>query len=223
MIEFPDKVSCVIFTPGCNLRCLFCHNKEFVLPDLIKNNNNSLISENAFFSFLEKRKWLLDWVSICGWEPALQKDLSLFCKKIKDIWFSVKLDTNGRYPKVIKDLLEKKLIDYIAMDIKNPFSKYEAITDVKENINTYIESIKIIMNSSIDYEFRTTVIKWVHSDEDIEDIVKNISWAKKYYLQNFSSGNTLKKDFDWKSFNSKDLEKFKKIAEKYVEKVGIRK
>lgn len=223
MIEFPDKVSCVIFTPWCNLRCLFCHNPEFVLPELIKNNIESLISEDAFFKFLEKRKWLLDWVSICGWEPTLQKDLPWFCKKLKGMWFAVKLDTNWRYPEVIKDLLEKKLIDYIAMDIKNPFSKYEAITWVKEDTKKYLESIKIILSSGINYEFRTTVIKWVHDIEDIEDIVEIISWAKNYYLQNFRTWNTLKKDFEWKSFSKLELEEFKKIAEKYISKVGIRK
>jgi pyruvate formate lyase activating enzyme len=222
MIEFPGKVSCVIFTPGCNLRCLFCHNPEFVLPELIKNNIESLISEDAFFTFLEKRKWLLDWVSICGWEPTLQKDLPFFCKKIKDMWFSVKLDTNWRHPKVIRDLLERKLIDYIAMDIKNPFSKYEFITWVKEDTNKYLESIEIIMNSDVNYEFRTTVIKWIHTNDDIEEIVRLIKWAKNYYLQNFRSGNTLKKDFEWKPFNVSELKEFKKIGKKYIEKVDFR-
>lgn len=220
MIDYPNKVSCIIFTPWCNLRCGFCHNSEFVLPKLIKNN--TIIREDDLFSFLSSRKWLLDWVSICGWEPTLQKDLALFCKKIKDLWFAVKLDTNWIKPEVIKELIEKKLVDYIAMDIKNPLDNYYSITWVKEQTDNYQKSINIIKNSQVDYEFRTTVIKWIHKEEDIEDIAKFINWTKAYYLQNYRPWDTLQKDFNWQSFTSWELTKLKQIAEKYISNVDIR-
>ena len=222
LIDFPGKIACVIFTPGCNFRCAFCHNPEFVLPEKLKDIMGNLISEKSFFSFLEKRKWLLDWVSICWWEPSLQKDLALFCMKIKNMWYAVKLDTNGQNPKVIKELIDKNLIDYIAMDIKNPPWKFGEIAWVELDEKPYLESIKILLNSNIDYEFRTTVIKWIHTESDIEKISKYILWAKKYFIQNFQKWRTLKEDFSWEWFSSTELEKFLNIASKYIDNVEIR-
>ncbi len=222
LIDFPGKIACVIFTPGCNFRCAFCHNPEFVLPEKLKDIMGNLISEKSFFSFLEKRKWLLDWVSICWWEPSLQKDLVLFCMKIKNMWYAVKLDTNGQNPKVIKELIDKNLIDYIAMDIKNPPWKFGEIAWVELDEKPYLESIKILLNSNIDYEFRTTVIKWIHTESDIEKISKYILWAKKYFIQNFQKWRTLKEDFSWEWFSSTELEKFLNIASKYIDNVEIR-
>ncbi len=222
LIDFPGKVSCIIFTPGCNFRCDFCHNPEFVLPEFLKKNLKSLIFEKAFLAFLEKRKGLLEWVSICWGEPTLQKDLYIFCKKIKDMWFLVKLDTNGRDPEVLQKLLDNNLLDYVAMDMKNPFWKLHEIVWVNESEEEYKKSVKILLNSKIAYEFRTTVIKWIHTEEDIENIAKNIEWAQNYFLQNYRSGNTLKKDFTWKSFQMQELEQLKNISKKYVRNIWIR-
>ena len=222
LIDFPGKVSCIIFTPGCNFRCDFCHNPEFVIPELLKKNLKSLIFEKAFLTFLKKRKGLLEWVSICGWEPTLQKDLYEFCKKVKNMWFLVKLDTNGRDPGILQKLLDDNLLNYVAMDMKNPFWKLNEISWVDASEDPYKQSVQILLHSNIDYEFRTTVIKWIHTEEDIENITQNIKWAKKYYLQNYRSGNTLKKDFNWKSFQSDELERFKKICKKYVKITWVR-
>ena len=222
LIDFPGKVSCIIFTPWCNFRCDFCHNPEFVLPELLKHNLKSLIFEKAFFSFLEKRKWLLEGVSICGWEPTLQKDLYEFCKKVKNMWFLVKLDTNGRDPEILQKLLDHNLLDYVAMDMKNPFWKLSEISWVEESEDPYKQSVKILLDSNIDYEFRTTVIKWIHTEEDIENIAKNIRWAQNYFFQNYRPGNTLKKDFHWKSFQLEELEQFRKVWEKYIKNIWIR-
>lgn len=222
MLDFPWKVACIIFTPWCNFRCPFCHNPEFVLPALIKNSISSLISEKSFFTFLEKRKWLLDWVTICWWEPTLQKDLVSFCEKIKQMWFAVKIDTNGRDPKMIKELLDKKVVDYIAMDIKHSPQKFSEIAKIKLDEKIYFESIDLIKNSWIDYEFRTTVVKWIHTENDIEELTSFISWAKKYCIQNYRSWNTLKQNFAWESFSKKELKEFKNIALKYIKKVEIR-
>lgn len=222
MIDFPGRTSCVIFTLGCNMRCSFCHNAEFVVPELYKDNLDKLISQKAILSFLEQRKWLLDGVSICWGEPTLQADLFNFCKIVKSMWFAVKLDTNGRDPVILQKLLQNDLVDYIAMDIKNPIWKFQELTCVDESDEKYLESIKIILNSHINYEFRTTVIKGFHNETSIENICKTISWAKNYYLQNYRSGKTLDPKFQWESFRIWELEKFKNIWNKHVNNCGIR-
>jgi len=222
LIDYPWQNCCIVFTPWCNFRCWFCHNSEFVLPEKLKQINKNIIPEKAIFNFLNKRKWLLTWVSICGWEPTIHKDLPNFCKKVKDMWFLVKLDTNGKSPKMIKELLDNKLVDYIAMDIKNEIWNFSKLAWVKLDEKPYLESIKIILNSNIDYEFRTTVTKWYHTTKIIENIAKYISSAKNYYLQNYKSWNTLNKDFKWESFSNKELIIFQNIAKKYIKKVWIR-
>lgn len=220
LLDYPGKVSCIIFTAGCNLRCQYCHNSEFVLPEKIKLIKD-FIPEEIFFNFLKTKIWLLDGVVICWWEPTLQKDLEAFCQKIKDMWFLVKLDTNWQNPDILKKLLEKNLLDYIAMDIKWDYDNLENLI-WKYDQQKYFESIKLIKNSDIDGEFRTTLIKNYHSLDDFETVVKQITGAKKYFLQNYKWGNTLQEDFDGKSFLSWELIDFKNIALQYVEKCTIR-
>jgi len=152
----------------------------------------------------------------------MQKDLVSFCEKVKSMWFLVKLDTNGRDPKILKELIDKNLVDYIAMDIKHEIWKFNLSAGIEIDEKPYIESINLLLNSSIDYEFRTTVIDGVHSLETIENISKSITWAKNYFLQNYSWWNTLDPKFDWKSFSPKKLEESKNIATKYVKNVWIR-
>lgn len=220
LLDYPGKVSCIIFTAGCNLRCQYCHNSEFVLPEKIKLIKD-FIPEEIFFNFLKTKIWLLDGVVICWGEPTLQKDLEPFCQKIKDMWFLVKLDTNWQNPDILKKLLEKNLLDYIAMDIKWDYENLENLI-WKYDQQKYFESIKLIKNSDIDSEFRTTLIKNYHSLDDFETVVKQITGAKKYFLQNYKWGNTLQEDFDGKSFLSWELIDFKNIALQYVEKCTIR-
>lgn len=220
LLDYPGKVATLLFTAWCNLRCKYCHNSEFVLPEKIKLIQD-FIPEETFFRFLETKIWLLDGVVICWGEPTLQKNLKEFCKKIKNMWFLVKLDTNGQNPKILQELLSEKLLDYIAMDIK---WNYESLQDLiwKYNKQNYLESIEIIKNSSIDYEFRTTLIKHYHKKEDFEKVVLQITWAKKYFLQNYRAGNTLEKEFYWESFTSNELLDFKNIAVKYIKDTKIR-
>nr|MDD3720097.1 anaerobic ribonucleoside-triphosphate reductase activating protein [Candidatus Gracilibacteria bacterium] len=222
LLDFPGETSCIVFTVGCNFRCSYCHNPEFVLPEMIKNTSKNLIPENIFFNFLEKRKNLLTGVSICGGEPTLQKDLYDFCKKVKDMGFKVKLDTNGRDFDIIKNLLDDNLLDYIAMDVKNPLEDYNEITKINDNIENYSKSIEIIMKSKVDYEFRTTVIKGFHTFESLKKIFKLITGAKKYYIQNFRNGDILDRNFEGISFSKAELLNLKEMALQFVKYVEIR-
>ncbi|MFA5917412.1 MAG: anaerobic ribonucleoside-triphosphate reductase activating protein [Candidatus Gracilibacteria bacterium] len=221
LLDYPGKVACIIFTTGCNLRCGFCYNSEFVLPEKIKEIKD-FIPEKIFFNFLKTKVGILDGVVICGGEPTINKDLYDFCKSIKELGFLVKLDTNGQNSKILKKLLDDKLVDYIAMDIKNSFGKYNLTTGVTEDLENYKESIEIIKNSDIDYEFRTTLVKGLHTKEDMLEIAKTLSGARKYFLQNFKGGKTLDKDFVGKSFIVDELRQFKKICLPSIENVFIR-
>ncbi|MCT4617726.1 MAG: anaerobic ribonucleoside-triphosphate reductase activating protein [Candidatus Gracilibacteria bacterium] len=224
LLDFPGKVATIIFTPGCNFRCRFCHNSEFVLPEKMKENKvfEDLISEKAFFNFLESRIGLLDGVVICGGEPTLQKDLYDFAKKIKQMGFLVKLDTNGRDPEIVQKLINDKIIDFVAMDMKMPFSRFTELIGIEEKVDNYKKTAEILLNSNIDYEFRTTVIKNYHDKETIEEIAKDIEGAKNYHLQNFIGGNTLEPDFDGATFSKPELKEFMEVAKPYVQKCTIR-
>jgi len=221
LLDFPDKVACILFTAWCNLRCKFCHNSDFVLPEKISQIKD-FIPKEIFFNFLRTKIWLLDGVVICWWEPTMQKDLEKFCQKIKDMGFLVKLDTNWQNPEILKKLIQNKLVDYIAMDIKWDYENLEDLLWIKYYKEKYFESIELIKNSGVDNEFRTTLIKNYHTLDDFEKVVKQIFGAKKYFLQNYKWSNTLEKNFAWESFLNSELIDFKNIANKFVEKCEIR-
>ena len=183
LLNYPDKVACTIFTSGCNLRCPFCHNSGLV------TNNYNEISFDSIYEYLKKRIGILDGVCITGGEPLIHADIKDYIKKIKDLGYLVKIDTNGCNPKLLKELIDLKLVDYIAMDIKNIYSKYDITSGVKVNIDNIKKSISIIENSGIDYEFRTTIVKEFHSTEDIKEILSYISSNSNYYIQNFKNSN----------------------------------
>ena len=178
LLDYPDKISAIVFTYGRNFRRGYCHN-----PELIVMKNEPAWTIAGFFEFLNTRKGKLDGVVVTGGEPCLQKGLIDFIKQIKDMGFLVKLDTNGTFPSVLKEVLP--FVDYIAMDIKAPLYKYKTITKVNIDTEKIKESINIIMNSGIDYEFRTTVVKSQLNMEDFEAIGELIKGAEKYYLQKF--------------------------------------
>ncbi|MDD3711856.1 MAG: anaerobic ribonucleoside-triphosphate reductase activating protein, partial [Patescibacteria group bacterium] len=162
LIDYSGKIACTVFLVGCNLRCPWCHSPEIVLPDLI--TKQPIMEKQDFFSFLDSRKGLLDGVVVCGGEPTINKDLPEFIGEIKERGFSVKLDTNGTNPSMIRSLLDKKLIDYIAMDLKAPIDKKSYSLAVGVDLDTLAisESVKLIKESGIDYEFRTTVVPGIH-------------------------------------------------------------
>lgn len=202
LLDYPNLVACIIFTQGCNFKCGFCHNSD-LLP-----NSTGVIEETEIFEYLNMRKKILDGVVISGGEPTIQKDLKEFIKKIKTFNLKVKLDTNGTNPKLIKELIEEKLVDYIAMDIKNNFDNYDKVIGTKTNIENIKKSIDIIKNSNIDHEFRTTIMKNYHNLENIKNICELIG-NSKYYLQNFKdSENVLDKSL--KSFTDQELKDLEK-------------
>jgi len=180
LLDFPSHTACCVFLGGCNFNCPFCYNSS-----LINDNLPAFISEEEFFDFLSKRKNKLDGVAITGGEPLLQKDIVEFIKKIKQYGFLVKLDTNGSFPEVLQYLIEEKLVDYVAMDIKNTLSKYEITVGKKVNLDNIKRSIQILLKNKVEYEFRTTVVKEFHNVDDFKIIGEMIKGASKYFLQSF--------------------------------------
>lgn len=180
LLDYPKHIAATIFTPGCNMRCPFCHNADIV------EGNLELINEEDVLEFLEKRKNILQGICITGGEPTLQKDLAAFIQKVKNMGYLIKLDTNGTNPHILKQLYTLGLLDYVAMDIKNTFEKY-TITAGTENLQPDLikESIFLIQNSQIPYEFRTTVVDEFHTEEDIRSICREINGACVYYLQSY--------------------------------------
>lgn len=218
MIDFPGKTCAIIFTVSCNFRCSYCHN-----PELIDGRGCEFIKEAEVLAFLEKRIGKLDAVSITGGEATMQKDLVSFMEKVKKMGFLIKLDTNGTNPKMLEEILDKKLVDYVAMDIKAPFDKYIDIVKMLVNIQSIKKSISLIMKKAFDYEFRTTIVKSQLSKEDFHKIGKSIKGAKKYFLQKFIPTKTIDKSFlTEKTYSDTEFEELKKIMDKYVDYCGIR-
>lgn len=211
LLDYPSKTACLIFTQGCNLKCPFCQNSA-----LLDTNHDGIIDENEVLAYLDKRKGIIDGICISGGEPLIQKDVEKFIKRVKEKGFQVKLDTNGSNPKKLKDLIDKKLIDYVAMDIKNDFTDYGKTAGIEKiNTNKIKESIKILESSDIEYEFRTTIVKELHDLKKIENICKYINRKSKYYLQNYRDSITvLQKGLT--GFSDKELQEIKeKLSKKY--------
>jgi len=218
LIDYPGKVSATIFTFGCNFRCKFCHNSDLVEPNLFFHE----IKIDEILKFLEKRKKVLDGVVITGGEPTIHTDLPNFIKKIKDMGYCVKLDTNGSNPKMLADLIEKKLVDYIAMDIKAPMGLYNEIARIDVDQQAIRQSVGILLEEKIDYEFRTTAYPKLNSEEFVM-IGSWIDGAKRFWIQQFRNTSTLDKTFQsLKPHSETKLEEIAEIMKKYVKEVGIR-
>ncbi|MBN1373888.1 anaerobic ribonucleoside-triphosphate reductase activating protein [Candidatus Dojkabacteria bacterium] len=217
LIDYPGEIACTIFTMGCNFRCPYCHNPELVTKT---KATPAKIKPSEILKFLKSRQNKLEGVVITGGEPTLQTDLPSFIKKIKSLGFKVKLDTNGTNFIMLNYLIKNNLLDYIAMDIKAPISKYRIVTDKVFNIK---ESIELIMNSPIPYEFRTTVVKELLSKSDLLELANEIKGAQKYVLQQFVSKTTLDPAFKKASSYSSDfLAKLAKDLKKIIKHVEIR-
>ena len=217
LLDFPGKTACTVFTGGCNFRCPFCHN------DLLVNmQDNAFYDESEIFEHLEKRKNVIDGVAVTGGEPLLQKDIERFLYEIKEKGFAVKLDTNGSFPEKLDGILQLGLADYVAMDIKNCPEKYGETVGVKNfDIKPIEESMALLRNSGVEYEFRTTVTGNFHTIEDIEKLAKWIEGTPKYFLQNFvDSGNLI--DESCYGVTREEMKKMLEAVKKYVPNAQLR-
>jgi pyruvate formate lyase activating enzyme len=220
LIDFPAKICCVIFTAGCNFACPYCHNPELVKPPF------ETINPEEIFVFLEKRKSLLDGLTITGGEPTLQNDLSEFCEKVKSFGFPIKIDTNGSRPKVIEFLIKNNLVDYIAMDIKSLPDKYAP--HIAKNVDpaNILESVRVIKKSGIPHEFRTTCVKPFVTAEIIHEIGRLTSRADLFVLQKASFKNTILHPAFFENidarFSDDEIDSFQKSVSSYVKKTIIR-
>ncbi len=218
LLDFPSKVACIVFTPGCNFKCPFCHNAALVTHI----NPGDRMDINDILSYLNNRKGLLEGVSITGGEPLMQKGIKDFIKQVKDMGYSVKVDTNGTYPELLIELINENLVDYVAMDIKNNKQNYAktAGVDSVDLINIQ-KSISFLLEGKVEYEFRTTVVDGYHTVDTIADIANWIKGAKKYYLQNFKdSGDTIQKNL--KSIPQNTLLEMQKAAQNRLVPTFIR-
>lgn len=190
VLDYPGKVACIVFTPGCNFRCPFCHNASLVTHV----DKETFLDVDEVMSYLKKRQGILDGVVITGGEPLLQDGIEDFIAQIKELGYSVKLDTNGSFPEKLISIVEKGLVDYVAMDIKNSKEKYGATIGLDNFQIAPIEmSVDFLLQGKVDFEFRTTIVEGFHTLDDIQDIVVWIKGAHKYFLQNFvDSGDLIK-------------------------------
>jgi pyruvate formate lyase activating enzyme len=217
LIDYPGKVSAIVFTSGCNLNCGYCYNPEL-------RNFSPRIAEEEVLSFLRTRCNQLDAVTITGGEPTVQADLLSFAKKVKALGFLVKLDTQGTNPRKVRELIRAEMVDYIAMDVKAPLSRYAEVTNSYIDQQAIKESISLVMREAPDYEFRTTVVANQLGIADISEIGKLIQGAKRHYLQGFVPG----KDLNDPLFRNrtaptpKEMESMRKVMAEYVKEACIR-
>lgn len=217
LLDFPGMTACVVFTKGCNFRCPFCHNASLVTH--IKDSGD--ISADEVLSFLKKRVGLLDGVAISGGEPLMHEQICDFIADVRSLGYKIKLDTNGSYPQRLKKLIDGKMLDYIAMDIKNSRQKYDITAGQSHMYDRIDQSITLIMQSGVDYEFRTTVINELHEISDFESIGKRVEGAKKYYLQTFKdTGDIISPGLH--AMCEKDMNACLEILKKNVSHASIR-
>lgn len=222
-LDFPDKLSCIVFTPGCNFRCGYCHNPEFVLPEEVVKLRDSFIEEETVISFLETRIGKLDGVVVSGGEPTLQRGLAEFLEKVKRMGFLTKLDTNGGLPEILQPLLEKGLVDYVAMDVKTSLERYQELAGACIRPEAIKKSIALIKELAPDYEFRTTMVQEHHDESTIRAISDLIGEAKRYALQGFRPGKTLDSAFsNFRAVQQSELREASQYFQGTVENILIR-
>lgn len=218
LLDYPGKICATVFLGGCNLRCPFCHNASLVLPE----REGDVIPEDELFDFLARRLGLIDGVCVTGGEPLFSPDTVRLLGKIRGMGYPVKLDTNGTFPERLAAVIDGGLVNYVAMDIKNSLRKYPETTGIGSfDIGNVIESADIIMSSGIEYEFRTTIVRELHTIDDISQIGAWLKGAERYYLQSFrDSGDNIREGFH--ACSEDEMETFAETARKYFKQVEIR-
>ena len=219
LLDYPGRVACTVFTGGCNFRCPFCHNAPLVLPERLAQDTD----EEQVLAFLRKRTGILDGVAITGGEPLIHKEIPSFLEKIKALGFSIKLDTNGSFPEMLESIVKAGLVDRVAMDIKNCPEKYAETIGLKDfDIAPVERSKSFLMECGIDYEFRTTVVKGIHTEESLLGAAEWIAGAKEYYLQQFKdSGDVIAID-GLSAYDEKEMHALADAVARFVPSVKVR-
>lgn len=219
LLDYPGRVACTVFTGGCNLRCPFCHNASLVLP----GKQGEIMDEEEFFSFLRKRQGVLEGVAITGGEPLLQKDMPAFLSRVRDMGYSIKLDTNGCYPEKLQEIVSAGLVDRVAMDIKNSPELYAVTVGIPGFDIKAVERTKnFLLEDRVEYEFRTTAVKGLHTQESIARAARWIEGAKEYYLQQFKNSGELLNGAGLNSFDEDEMNRLLKAAAEFVPVVQLR-
>lgn len=219
LLDYPGRVACTVFTGGCNFRCPFCHNSSLVLPERLAHDTD----EEQVLAFLKKRQGTLDGVAVTGGEPLLHKDIDVFLQKVHELGYKIKLDTNGSFPDRLADIVERGLVDRVAMDIKNAPGLYAATVGVPAlDLEAIERSKNYLLAGHIDYEFRTTVVRGLHTAESVREAAKWIAGAKEYYLQQFKdSGDVLRLE-GLSAYDEKEMHTLADAAAEYVPAVQVR-
>lgn len=220
LLDYPGTVACTVFTAGCNFRCPFCHNAMLVLPEQIETN---YLTDGEVFDFLRKRRGVLDGVAVTGGEPLLHRDMPEFLSRIKELGYKIKLDTNGSNPALLREIVEAGLVDRVAMDIKNaPESYAETIGFERFDIAPVEQSKSFLLEGRVDYEFRTTVVRGIHTKESLIGAAKWISGAKEYYLQQFKDSGSLVMGEGLSAYDEKQMHELAEAVREYVPTVEVR-
>ena len=216
LLDFPGAVACTVFTGGCNLRCPFCHNADLVRTPTMYVNMLPQVME-----YLEKRKGLIDGVCVTGGEPLLQPDLQDFLKTVKEMGYRIKLDTNGSLPDKLSRILKTGLVDYVAMDVKSSLTGYPIAIGGETDVALFEESIHLLRNSNIEHEFRTTVVKGIHTPGDIEEIAELLAGEQRFFLQTFKdSGNLLESGYA--AFSHAEMAAMLNTVKQYIPTAELR-
>lgn len=219
LLDYPGKMACTVFTGGCNFRCPFCHNSSLVLPERLVSD----ISEESVLGFLQKRRGMLEGVAITGGEPLLQKDIAAFLRKVRDMGYSIKLDTNGSFPEKLEEIIREGLVDMVAMDIKNSPALYGKTVGLENfDLSRVERSRELLMKGSVDYEFRTTLVKGLHTISSVREMAEWISGAKKYYLQQYRESGDIINNEGLSAFNEEEMNALKAAAAEFVPAVQLR-
>lgn len=218
LLDYPGRVACTVFTGGCNFRCPFCHNAPLVLPERLARDS----SEEAVLAFLSKRRGVLDGVAVTGGEPLLHRDIGAFLEKVKALGFSVKLDTNGSFPDRLRALVSAGLVDRVAMDVKNSPALYEKTAGAAVDMAAIERSRDFLLSGAVDYEFRTTVVKGLHTKESLMDAARWIRGAKEYYLQQFKDSGDVLAIEGLGAFDEKEMHALADAAAEFVPSVQVR-
>ncbi len=223
LIDFPGKTACIVFTAGCNFRCGYCHNPEFVLPERLREIAPGFIPEEAMLGFLKRRQGMLEGVVITGGEPTLHPDLEAFIRKVRALGYAIKLDTNGNRPEVLRRLIDAELLDYVAMDFKIDHARYPGLVGPGADPEKIRESFDLLKEGRVPYEFRTTLVREIHTDEVLADMRRELKGSARYFLQTFRPGIVLQPSFaGYHPFSREEMQDIADDFSAVVGEIGVR-